>query len=434
MDWLSPPEVLSLDGNIAENWRRWKQRFDIFSLASGLSGKDAKVQAATFLHVAGPEALEVYNTFTWDEDNDKSKVDKISEKFDQYCNPRKNITWERHKFNTRNQQPGESVDQYVTDLKTKTQTCEFAQLKDSLIRDRIVCGIVYDKTRARLLKESELTLQTALNICRANEATSSQLKSLSTSATSKEAQQDVFAVQKRHPSEKPKQKPKCDKCGNQHYHQQVCPAQGVECYNCGQKNHFAKVCRTRSVTKYHKKVHSVVQHDNSDSSEEFFIDMVKCSTNNSSDWKVTILVNGQKTSFKIDTGAQCNVISIQTCRQLGSLPLQRSHARLVAFGGQRLNAYGKATINCQHKGKTYPVVFEVIDQDVSNTLGLSTCEELNLVQRLDAINTQTSDIVDLYSDVFEGLGCITGTSYHIKIDSNAQPVAPAQKGPCHSPS
>ena len=65
MDQLSPPEVLNLDGNVAENWRRWKQRFEIFSLASGLSEKDAGVQAATFLHVAGPEALEVYNTFSW---------------------------------------------------------------------------------------------------------------------------------------------------------------------------------------------------------------------------------------------------------------------------------------------------------------------------------------------------------------------------------
>ena len=89
MDKLTPPEALSLDGNIANNWRRWKQRYEIFTLASGLSGKEPKIQAATFLHVAGTEALEVYNTFTWETDDDKSKVDKITEKFDEYCNPRK---------------------------------------------------------------------------------------------------------------------------------------------------------------------------------------------------------------------------------------------------------------------------------------------------------------------------------------------------------
>ena len=112
------------------------------------------------------------------------------------------------------------------------------------------------------------------------------------------------------------------------------------------------MCQSRSVTKYHKKVHSVLQHDSSDASDELFIDMVKCSTNKSSDWKVTLLVNDQKTRFKIDTGAQCNVISRHMYHRLGSLPLQKSHARLVAFGGQQLNAYGKAIINCQHKGKT----------------------------------------------------------------------------------
>jgi len=79
MDKLTPPESLRLDGKITDNWTRWKQHNEIFSLASGLSRKDAKIQAATFLHVAGVDALEVYNTFTWENVEDKSKVDKIME-------------------------------------------------------------------------------------------------------------------------------------------------------------------------------------------------------------------------------------------------------------------------------------------------------------------------------------------------------------------
>ena len=428
MDKLSPPEALNLDGNIAENWRRWKQRFEIFSLASGLSEKDAGIQAAAFLHVAGSEALEVYNTFSWPTADDKNKVDKIMEKFDQYCNPRKNVTWERHKFNTRNQQPGETIDQYVIDLKTKAQTCEFAELKDGLIRDRIICGIICDRTRARLLKEGELTLQKALDICRANEATTTQLKTLSSSATSKETHyQEVLAIQKRYQSDNPK--PQCDKCGNRHYRHQPCPAQGVECYNCGRRNHFAKVCRSRTITKYQKKIHSVT-HDGSDTSDDLFIGMVKCATTKLPDWKVTLLINNHRMCFKIDTGAQCNVISRQKYHQLSSMPLQQSHARLVAFGGQRLNACGKVTMNCQHKGKRHPVVFEVIDHDTPNILGLKTCVELNLVQRMDAIDNHHVDILDRYSDVFEGLGCITDASYHIKVDESAQPVVhPPRKVP-----
>ena len=87
-------------------------------------------------------------------------------------------------------------------------------------------------------------------------------------------------------------------------------------------------------------------------------------------------------------------------------------------------------MTCHHKGKCHPVVFEVINQDVLNILGLKTCMELNLVQRLDTINNQTADIVDTYSNVFEGLGCITDASYHIKIDKSAQPVIhPPRKVP-----
>ena len=70
-------------------------------------------------------------------------------------------------------------------------------MKDSLIRDRIVCGIICDRARTRLLKDSELTLQKELDICRANEATTSQLKILSLGATNKEpVDQEVLTVQK----------------------------------------------------------------------------------------------------------------------------------------------------------------------------------------------------------------------------------------------
>ena len=70
--------------------------FEVFSLASGLSEKSEAVRSATLLHVAGPKALEVYNAFTWENEGDDKKVNKILEKFQTYCKPRKNITWERY--------------------------------------------------------------------------------------------------------------------------------------------------------------------------------------------------------------------------------------------------------------------------------------------------------------------------------------------------
>ena len=35
MDKINNPEPLYFEGNVAENWRRWKQRFLIFMTATG---------------------------------------------------------------------------------------------------------------------------------------------------------------------------------------------------------------------------------------------------------------------------------------------------------------------------------------------------------------------------------------------------------------
>ena len=56
-----------------------------------------------------------------------------------------------YSFYMRNQQQGETVEQFVTDLNLKANTCAFGDMSDSMIRDRIVLGIASQKVRERLL-------------------------------------------------------------------------------------------------------------------------------------------------------------------------------------------------------------------------------------------------------------------------------------------
>ncbi len=83
---------------------------------------------------------EIYNTFTFDNDDDNMKFNIIIEKFDEYCSPRKNITFQRHNFFTCHQKEGQSFDQFVTELKKLSQECEFGELCNSLIRDVVFNG------------------------------------------------------------------------------------------------------------------------------------------------------------------------------------------------------------------------------------------------------------------------------------------------------
>ena len=88
----------------------------------------------------------------------------MQDKFKNYCNPRKNLTYDRHVFFTRNQNRNETIDQYVTDLRNKASTCDFGHLCDSLIKDRLICGVTDEAVRERLLRDADLTLAKAIDI------------------------------------------------------------------------------------------------------------------------------------------------------------------------------------------------------------------------------------------------------------------------------
>ena len=54
------------------------------------------------------------------------------------------------------QKVDESIDDYVTDLKIKARNCNFGDLKDEMIRDKIICGITSEQIRGRLLKQGDI--------------------------------------------------------------------------------------------------------------------------------------------------------------------------------------------------------------------------------------------------------------------------------------
>ncbi len=134
-------------------------------------------------------------------------------------------------FFTRVQGKSESINAYMTDLKNKAKDCEFGQLTDSLIRDRIVYGVTNNQARARLLREPDLSLNKAVDICRTNEATQSYLKALH-----EENEVTVNKLSKMKLTKKPKdssvsERSECSKCGYKH-EACKCSAYGQTCKEC----------------------------------------------------------------------------------------------------------------------------------------------------------------------------------------------------------
>ena len=102
----------------------------------------------------------------------------ILDKLQQHFAPARNILYERYRFHSAEQQPNESVNQFVIRLKQLAESCAFSVLHDERICDRLVLGTHDRSARARLFREKDCDLRKTIEALRVSEATQHQLKDI----------------------------------------------------------------------------------------------------------------------------------------------------------------------------------------------------------------------------------------------------------------
>lgn len=454
---------MDFSGNLAENWRLWKQKFENYLLATEISRKSDPVKIAQLLHFIGEEGFHIYNSFSIDNPAEL-KLKDVLDKFEEHFLPRKNLAYERFKFFTRKQATNETIEQYITDLKNKAQSCEFGDLKNDLIKDILTCGILNEKMREKLLQDDELDLDGAIKLCISIENSREQ-SNLITSNSSKclEVQTINKSKNKKHMKSFPKpprsyatnprptqqERPTtssgqrlkgnsgvCYRCGNVHGRNQ-CPAFGKKCSVCGLLNHFAKVCRSKHV--------NTIDCTNISNDDYVFVGSInnlnetQKQGNNGSSWYVNLLLNNCKeVKFKIDTGAMINIINVNILNDLyfDFHNLQKTTVQLSSYTNNLLSVIGTCFLNCTYNSKQYNIEFFVVESNSLCILGLETSIKLNLIKRVDSLeNTSMCEIqnygkiLEQFSHLFTGLGCLK-EKYHIELINNAQPVVhPPRKIP-----
>ncbi|XP_030761093.1 uncharacterized protein LOC115886161 [Sitophilus oryzae] len=115
--------------------------------------------------------MRIYNTFTYESDNEAETFDVVITKFNEHFNPKKNITFERFKCLSYKQKEGQTLEQFITELKSLSLSCELGNLREELVRDILVCGIRSQSLRETLFQRENLTLENAISICLTKEST-----------------------------------------------------------------------------------------------------------------------------------------------------------------------------------------------------------------------------------------------------------------------
>ena len=425
---LDPPKKFSFR---PEEWPEWSTEFRRFRTAGKLHLEDGEIQRDTLIYCMGQEAEKIYRTLTFDEEGESdSNFDCLMQKFTNYFIPKRNIIYERSQFQERKQKESETIEEFYRVLKDLVRFCNYGNEEESIIRDRFVVGLIDQKLKEKLQLIHDLTLKKALETARQHELIKSQMKA---------QQAEVDLVSKKQfnsfrpsSSKSSNHKANCGRCGRQHFPGQ-CPAHGKECLKCGGKNHFAKVChtkpRTRSESQFKKNKSSFRHSTNSSSSNQpgrrqihevtdardtFVIDTVEKETSEPwfVDLTITNLDHGGKADakFKIDTGADVNVINKFTWLSLGRPKLSQGGINLTSPGGE-LEVKGKFDAQI----RDIKTNIFVIGNNVDNLLSRDTASALKLIQRIDQVK-------------FSAVKC---TPVKIKIKSDATPysVATARRVP-----
>ena len=80
---------------------------------------------------------------------DRTIKEIVAQVKDHYCPPPSEIV-QRFTFNTRSQREGETIAEFVAELRRLSEHCKFADTLDDMLRDRVVCRIRYAHLQRRL--------------------------------------------------------------------------------------------------------------------------------------------------------------------------------------------------------------------------------------------------------------------------------------------
>lgn len=447
---FKPPKSIVFDQNIHKNFENFLRSFEIYLRATGFASKDDETKIAIMLNIAGEEAQRKFLTFQLTAAQRKD-YNAVIQSFKNYCKPMKNETFDRYKFFTRVQQEGESFDHFLTEVKMLASECNFGDLEESLLRDKIVSGILDLSIQERLLQQSNLTLKKAEEFCRATEISRIQVKELKTEKEVDAIQHQRVTHQSRRANEKnnntqvdvnKNNKYDCLKCGRNHARMN-CPAFGKTCNICSKPNHFAVGCLLKNSKrstnnagqhnnkKYDRKrvVHEV-ENESVNGDDTIFVDNINVvhdfnvkESNNV--WLINTIINNKHVNLKLDTGASCNCMPIKMYNELGldSNKIIKDSVSIIAYGNNRLETLGYAVIKCNVKGAWYNIKFLLINESSVPVLGLNACVKLQLIKKVEEINQECIDkktFINKNKDVFEGTGKVP-LQYKIVLKQNATP-------------
>ena len=216
--------------NENDSWIEYTERLEQYFAANEITDNNEK--RAVLLSVCGTKTYKlVRNLVNPRKPTDKSFVE-LGNLVKNHLNPRPSSIVYRFKFNSRFRQPGETIQQYVAELRNLSEHCEFGDQLEKMLRDRLVCGLNDERIQRRLLAESQLEFKKAMELASAMETADRNTRDLIAGNLSEKPEESQVNRVTQDPPKQPPRDPR---------------KSAKECYRCGGRFHDPDKCRYKDV-------------------------------------------------------------------------------------------------------------------------------------------------------------------------------------------
>ncbi|XP_041376823.1 uncharacterized protein K02A2.6-like [Gigantopelta aegis] len=365
------------------------------------------------------------------------RFDAIVKILKEYFNPKPIIIAERFRFHKRDQRQGETIGEYIAEIRKLSQYCEFEGYLYDALRDRLVCGMNHEQTQRKLLSIVELTYQQAVDISiametaerDAGELQSKHGQNINSSAVHK-VKVSGFKMKDRSRNSRGNNK-SCFRCLGTNHEPQDCRWKNETCHACNKKGHIKKACRSKKVR---QTVHNV-QTDEEESIASLEINTMG-KTNQDVIW-ISPIVEGVKFDMELDTGSAVSVVAEKTFQKYFPnkvKDLKPTDVSLKTYSGEKLKPVGIVSVKVEHNKQCKQLKIYVVPKGDISLFGRDWLKEINLdwhLIKMLQVSKSSNDgntmakvdrLVEKYKSVFQSnRGTLKDIKATLNLKTDVQP-------------
>ena len=422
----------------SENISTYLERVHLYFEANGIQ---AAKQTSVLLTVIGAKNYSIIRSLVAPALPKDKGFDELEGVLKAHFQPKPLLIAEHFRFYQRAQAAGESVQDFVADLRRLAISCEFGEFLDQALRDRFVCGLKSKAIQKKLLAEDKLTIARAVELARGMEVAAVESKELKLPSGTHHSGGKNFEAS----SQGASATTACLSCGKSDHARWDCRFRNATGHDCGNTGHIASVCKSAARQGHrrgqHRKIwkaHQVLAPDQTPAEtvntetegNEFGLYAFSVNIARVKPITVNLQVSGQKLRFEIDTGAAVSIISMAIFRkEFPTAKLNPSKIELQTYTGEPLQVNGTYSVEVHCRNQEYRgLELTVVSGNGLCLLGRDWFQHIRLdwpvisAVTQDCNNCTLLDVLTKYGEVFaDELGTMQHFQAKVTVAKDASP-------------